>query len=710
MNKKRKKRKNKGFTKKQLEGLVLSIFKENPLKQLNYKQVSKILKIKELGVKILLNEVMISLSKSGVLREEKKGTFKLIQSAHKVIGVVNTSVNSGIYIDVEGIEEEVFILNEYSFFSLKNDVVEVLVFPKKRGKLQGEVLKVIERKQDTFVGLLEEVNGFGFLIPDKSIPFDVFIPKSQLNPLVIGKKVLVKVVKWDESQKNPVGKIIKVIGNPNEHNTEIHSILYQYNLNPEFPKYVEKEAEKIPLKIPTSEIKNRVDFRKTPTFTIDPVDAKDYDDALSVKKLKNGNWEVGIHIADVSYYVKENSIIDVEAAERSTSVYLVDRVVPMLPEILSNQICSLKSGVDRLCYSVIIEISEKSEILSHQIKKTIIHSNKRFTYQEAQDIIDNKIGLFSEELLILNKISKIFRKNRFSSGSINFDRQEVKFILDKDNNPIDVFFKETIDTNHLIEEFMLIANKIVAKEIGFIKKGEKQRTFIYRVHDKPDEDKINSLNNIIKKFGYSINQTSTKNLSSSLNTILKNVKGKSESNLIETLTIRSMSKAIYSTNNIGHYGLNFDYYSHFTSPIRRYPDLIIHRLLEEYLNGKKSVSQKKIENICKYTSEKEKDASMAERDSIKYMQTKFLKDKVGEIFNGIISGVTEWGIYIELEKNKCEGLVRINNIKGDFYLLDKKTYSIKGKSTNKKFQLGDKVKIKIKNTDLYKKQIDFVLV
>ena len=707
MKKRTKKKENKGFNKKKLERLVISLFKENPSKYLNYKQISKLLKIKELGIKILLNDVLTSLSKSGFLKEEKRGKFKLLQSFKKVIGVVNNSINSGVYLDVDGIEEEIFVPKESSHFSLKYDLVEVLIFKQNKNKIQGEITKVLKRKKTFFVGLLQEKKGFFFLLTDSNIIFDIFIPKQQTHHSFSGKKVLVKVVDWNNSNKNPVGEVVEIIGNPKEHNTEIHSILYQYNLNPVFPKHVENIANKISLKLPFSEIIKREDFRKKTTFTIDPDDAQDYDDALSVNKMSNGIWEIGIHIADVSYYVKENDIIDKEAANRSTSVYLVDRVIPMLPEILSNEICSLKEGLDRFCFSVILEITENSKILSHQIKKTIINSDKRFTYQEAQNIIDNKKGLFSNELLLLNNLSKKLRKKRFSSGSINFNREEVKFILDKNNNPLDIIFKNNIDTNYLIEEFMLIANKIVAKKIGLLKK---EKTFIYRVHDKPDQNKIDSLNTIIKKFGYYIKENSQKNISKSLNNLLENVKGKPESNMIETLAIRSMSKAIYSTNNIGHYGLNFKYYSHFTSPIRRYPDLITHRILENYLNGGKSEEKIKMENICKYTSEKEKDASLAERDSIKYMQTKFLEDKIGKTFKGVISGVTEWGIYVELEKNKCEGLVKISSIKDDFYVFNEKTYSIIGKSFKKTYQLGDIVKVKIKNTYLEKKQIDFILV
>jgi ribonuclease R len=501
--------------------------------------------------------------------------------------------------------------------------------------------------------------------------------------------------------------VVKVIGNIEDHNTEINSILMDYGFAPEFPKKVEEAANKITHNISNKEIEKRLDIRTTTTFTIDPKDAKDYDDALSVRKLKNKNWEIGVHIADVSHYVEEGSIIDMEAIKRATSVYLVDRVIPMLPEVLSNDICSLKPNVDRLAYSVFFEINEKAEVINYKIEKTVIHSDVRLTYESAQEIINSKKGTLVTELLLLDKLSKILRRKRQENGSINFESSEVKFILDDDNMPIDVFFKESLSTNHLIEEFMLLANRTVAKHIGFPKKNAKP--FVYRVHDLPDKERISTLNEIVKKFGHNIENNNPKVLSKSLNYLLNKVKGEPEQQMVETLTIRSMAKAVYTTSNIGHYGLAFDYYSHFTSPIRRYPDLIVHRMLNQYIN-KKPKENIDLEKICKHCSEKEKIASQAERDSIKYMQVKFLKNKVGKVYDGIISGVTEWGLYVEITANKCEGLVKISSIKNDHYIYNEKTYSIIGYRTKKSYQLGEKVRIKIQRADLEKKQMDFILV
>ena len=704
--KKSKKARKSNLTNSKLFDLLLNIFREKKSK-LNYKQISKQLEIKDMVVKIQIIDVMKEMAESGIIEEVQRGAYRIIEKSNKIICVIKNTNNQGAFASIDK-DNEVFIDKKSSQFVLAGDEVEVNLFPKRKKRQEGEVVNVIKRKKLDFVGEIDNASTNFFLIPDdRRVSFDVFLPPKSIKKEYLNKKVLVRVEGWDKKYKNPIGKVVKVIGNIEDHNTEINSILMDYGFAPEFPKKVEEAANKITHNISNKEIEKRLDIRTTTTFTIDPKDAKDFDDALSVRKLKNENWEIGVHIADVSHYVEEGSILDMEAIERATSVYLVDRVIPMLPEVLSNDICSLKPNVDRLAYSVFFEINEKAEVINYKIEKTVIHSDVRLTYQSAQEIINSKKGPLVTELLLLDKLSKILRRKRQENGSINFESSEVKFILDDDNMPIDVFFKKSLSTNHLIEEFMLLANRTVAKHIGFPKKNAKP--FVYRVHDLPDKERISTLNEIVKKFGHNIENNNPKILSKSLNYLLNKVKGEPEQQMVETLTIRSMAKAVYTTLNIGHYGLAFDYYSHFTSPIRRYPDLIVHRMLDQYIN-KKPKENIDLEKICKHCSEKEKIASQAERDSIKYMQVKFLKNKVGKVYDGIISGVTEWGLYVEITANKCEGLVKISSIKNDHYIYNEKTYSIIGYRTKKSYQLGQKVRIKIQRADLEKKQMDFILV
>ena len=707
--KKSKKTRKAGFSNSKLFDMVLTIFRENHNKKMNYKQISKHLEVKEMGVKIQMIDVMKEMANAGIIKEIQRGSYQIIEKTNKIICTIKNTNNRGAFAKIDD-ENEVFIDKKSSHFALAGDEVEVNIFPKRKNKQEGEVVNVLKRKKLDFVGEIDSSSSNYFLIADdRRVSFDIFLPPKFIKKEYLNKKVLVRIDSWDKKYKNPIGKVIQVIGELEDHNTEINSILMDYGFAPDFPKKVEYAANKIDHKIADKEIAKRLDIRKTTTFTIDPKDAKDFDDALSVKKLKNNNWEIGVHIADVSHYVEEGGVIDLEAIERATSVYLVDRVIPMLPEVLSNDICSLKPNQDRLAYSILFEMDEEGKIIDYNIEKTVIHSDIRFTYDTAQKIITNKKGELSIELLLLDKLSKILRKKRQKNGSINFESTEVKFILDDDSIPIDVYFKESLSTNHLIEEFMLLANKTIAKHIGYLK--NKAKSFVYRVHDIPDKNRIATLNNIVKEFGHSIENNNPKLLSKSLNSLLEKVKGEPEQQMVETLTIRSMAKAIYTTSNIGHYGLAFDYYSHFTSPIRRYPDLIVHRLLNKYISGEnEKTDDTDLEKVCKHCSEMEKIASQAERDSIKYMQVKFLKNKIGKTYDGVISGVTEWGLYIEITENKCEGLVKISSIKNDHYVYNEKKYSITGYRTKITYKLGQKVRIKIQRADLERKQMDFILV
>ncbi|PQB03021.1 ribonuclease R [Polaribacter filamentus] len=728
--------KKKGNVVKDLTKNIFKVLNEDSEKFYNYKQIAAKLKISDTDGKTQLLKKLAELTATKKVNEIDRGKFQINKDRKYSVGTLDITSNGNGYFITDDYEDDIFIPNINLGKGLHQDTVKAYVYAKRSGKkLEADVVEILERAKTEFVGVLQMNKNFGFVVPDSNKMYaDIFVSQNNINGAKDGDKVQATIVDWPENSKNPFGKITTVLGRPGDHNTEMHSILLEYDLPYEFEPEVEKEAESLSIEITKAEIAKRRDMRKDLTFTIDPKDAKDFDDALSFTKLKNGNYEIGIHIADVSHYLEPKTILDDEAYKRATSVYLVDRVVPMLPEMLSNGVCSLRPNEEKLTFSAVFEINKKAQIIGEWFGRTVTYSDQRFAYEEAQSIIENcklsddiqpytmpvDISIIDKEYTVtpeiveatlkMDELAKILRKKRMKEGAISFDRVEVKFNLDENANPIGVYFKESQDANKLIEEFMLLANRKVAEFIGFSKGKATNKTFIYRVHDEPDIEKLTSLQNIISKFGYKINTETKESTSDSLNKLLSDVHGKAESNMIETLTIRTMSKAVYTTQNIGHYGLAFGYYSHFTSPIRRYPDVITHRLLQHYLDGGDSPKVDKYEEKCKHSSKREELASKAERDSIKYMQVKYMQDHKDEIFEGVITGVTEWGIYVEISSNKCEGMVRIRDIKSDYYIFDEKQYAIVGQSTKHIYQLGNEVKIKVKNTDLERKHLDFNLI
>ena len=729
MSRKKKIYKKKGRIIKNLTRDIFKILNNDSSKYYNYKQIASKLGITSSDGKTQIIKKLTELKETKKIKEIDRGKYQIVIDEKYYIGTLDITSNGNGYFISDEFEKDIFIPSNNLGKGLQNDTVKAYIYKRNRSnKLEADIIEIIDRDKTSFVGVLQMSKNFGFVLCDNQKMYvDIFISKARVNGAEHGDKVQVKITDWPENSKNPFGKITQVLGKPGDHNTEIHSILLEYGLPYKFETEVEKDAGSLSLEITKEEISKRRDMRKDLTFTIDPKDAKDFDDALSFTKLKNGNYEIGIHIADVSHYVQPNTILDNEAYNRATSVYLVDRVVPMLPEILSNGACSLRPNEEKLTFSAVFEINEKAQILNEWFGRTVTYSDKRFAYEEAQVIIETKKNFIPENISItsesyhvsdvivegilkLNELAKVLRKKRMNEGAISFDRVEVKFNLDENANPTGVFFKESKDANKLIEEFMLLANKKVAEFIGKEKNKPTNKTFIYRVHDEPDIEKLAALQNIVYNFGYKMNTLTRESTTESLNKLLNDVHGKPESNMIETLAIRTMSKAVYTTNNIGHYGLAFDYYSHFTSPIRRYPDVMTHRLLQHYLNGGKSPKQDDYEIKCKHASKQEELASKAERQSIKYMQVKYMQDHKDEEFLGVISGVTEWGIYVEITSNKCEGMVRIRDIKNDYYIFDEKQFAIIGQSTKHSYQLGDSVTVKVKHTDLERKHLDFTLI
>lgn len=713
MNKKSKGKERKRLTKSEMIKRIEKFFNERPSNIYNYKQVSRGIDAKTEPEKCEVARILQQMCNDRFLCEADPGRYRRNPKKDLREGTFQRKGHGGHFIIPEGGGEPIAVKEEDSLHALTGDKVEyVLLTKRRRHDLEGRVSGIKERAEHTFVGVLEVKKHYAFLVTNNRVlDCDIYIPLDKLHGALDGDKVVARITSWEPWENNPVGEVVDKLGTPGENNTEMHAILAEFGLPYRYPQKVEEAADKISDELPADEIARREDFRGVTTFTIDPKDAKDFDDALSIRRLDNGNTEVGVHIADVSYYVKPDSIIDKEAYQRATSVYLVDRTIPMLPERLCNELCSLRPDEEKFCFSAIFEMNDDADIVSSRIKRCVIRSDRRFAYEEVQEILEKGEGEYVTELSKLNDLAHKLRKRRFSRGSIDFDRCEVRFDIDENGKPVSVYFKESKDANKLIEEFMLLANRTVAEAIGKVPKGKAKKSFVYRVHDLPDTEKMNDVSKFVRRLGYTLKTDGTRNqLTESINSMLHKAKEKPEENLISTITIRAMAKAVYTTKNIGHYGLAFAYYTHFTSPIRRYPDVMVHRLLERYLSGGRSVNQKKLEEICQHSSDMEMTAANAERASIKYKQAEFLGDRLGMEYDGTISGINKFGIYVEIDENKCEGMIPFRDFDDDFYEFDEKNYCARGRSTHKIYRLGDPMKIRIARVNMEKRQVDFALI
>lgn len=691
--------------------LLMDLFRSKPQDYFSPKQIYRELGLSAQSQRMLCHDLLGQMAEDGYVCYQN-GAYHLNEHGLEITGTfVRKSNGKNSFLPDEG-GEAIFIAERNSAHAMNRDRVRIVCYAKRQGRpAEGEVIEILERANDSFVGTLEVSRGYAFLVTEnRTLANDIFIPRDKLKGGKSGDKALVRIIEWPEKSKNPLGEVIDILGKSGDNTTEMHAILAEYGLPYTYPAAVEKAADRISDEISEEELARREDFRSVTTFTIDPKDAKDFDDALSIRSMGNGIWEVGVHIADVSHYVTEGSIIDKEAQKRATSVYLVDRTIPMLPERLCNYICSLRPEEEKLAYSAIFLLDEEAGIKASRIVHTVIRSDRRFTYEEAQERIETKQGDYCEEIVTLDQLAKKLRAKRFANGAINFDRTEVRFEIDSTGKPLSVYFKESKDANKLVEEFMLLANRTVAESIGKVGKGKKAKVFPYRIHEQPDPEKLSNLSQLIARFGYKIRTTGeNKDISKSLNQLMDDVNGKPEQNLVETVSIRAMQKARYSTDNIGHYGLAFDYYTHFTSPIRRYPDTLVHRLLTRYMEGGRSVMKQKYEDLCKHSSDMEQLAAQAERASIKYKQVEFMSERLGQVYDGVISGVTEWGLYVELNENKCEGMIPIRDLTDDYYAFDEKNFRLVGRRDRHTYSLGDPIRIQVARANLERKQLDFTL-